>query len=463
MRKIVRALSSGILRVVLRIFFRRIEIDGAWRIPKRGPVVFVSNHPNGLVDPLFLLCFSPRPVSFLAKAPLFRMPVVGFFVRAFQSIPVHRRQDPGSDVARNRETFAQARELLARGGVLALFPEGASHDEPRLLDLKTGAARITLGVVAEEGLPIVPSSLYYTWKSRFRSSALLSFGEPLQVAPVALDERGEPPPRETRELTGRIEAALSQLTLQSQTREALDLVRRAERVFSIEEDGAPEPLSEQLALRRRFVAGAALLSQRDPARFATLQARIARFEAERKEAGLPLEHLAPEALTTRALTRLTLRNVGSLVLLPLAALGALLHYPAYRLAGFLADRFARGEEDQMATLKAGSSALLFPATWAAFAAAAWILLGRRAAVVASVLGPVSGYAALRARESLDLLIGRARALLSMFSRGYATRRLLEERRAIREEILRIASELGLSAAAVALRPGGRESPTQGQA
>ena len=71
MRKIVRALSSGILRVVLRIFFRRIEIDGAWRIPKRGPVVFVSNHPNGLVDPLFLLCFSPRPVSFLAKEPLF--------------------------------------------------------------------------------------------------------------------------------------------------------------------------------------------------------------------------------------------------------------------------------------------------------------------------------------------------------------------------------------------------------
>jgi glycerol-3-phosphate O-acyltransferase/dihydroxyacetone phosphate acyltransferase len=439
----VRRLSSAALRLLLRVFFRRIEIAGAERIPPTGPAIFALNHPNGLVDPVILLCLAPRPVSFLAKAPLFRMPVVGFFVRAFGSIPVYRRQDPGTDVSRNRETFAAARQLLSRGGVLALFPEGASHDEPRLLGLKTGAARIALGVAAKEGLRIVPAGLYYTWKTRFRSSALLSFGRPLEVAAFPLDERGEPPPGATKELTRRIEAALSEMTLQAESREALDLARRAERIFSIEPEGSETPLAGQLDLRRRFVEGASRLKERDPARYAAIRERLDRFESERREAGLPLEHLTSERLTARSLAHLVAANLGSLLLLPLAVLGAFLHYPAYRLAGFLANRFAEGEEDQLATIKAGSSVLLFPATWAFSAAAIGILLGRTAALVTAVLAPTSGYAALRASESLDVLIGRGRALLYILSRSYSAGRLVAERRAIREAFLQAAGELDL--------------------
>ena len=124
MESIVRKSSLVTLRLVLRVFFRRIEIAGADRIPASGPALFVLNHPNGLVDPLFLLCFSPRPVFFLAKAPLFEMPVVGFFTRAFGSIPVYRRQDAGSDVRRNRETFGAARRLLETGRRPGAVPGG---------------------------------------------------------------------------------------------------------------------------------------------------------------------------------------------------------------------------------------------------------------------------------------------------------------------------------------------------
>ena len=223
-------------------------------------------------------------------------------------------------------------------------------------------------------------------------------------------------------------------------------MRRAERIFSIEAADEPVPLLEQLDLRRRLVAGSALLRQRDPARLLAIQARIRRFEAERREAGLPLEQVTPDALSARALIRVIAGNLGSLLLLPFAAAGAFLHYPAYRLAGFLARQFAKGAEDQLATIKAGSSMLLFPATWALCATAAGLIAGRRAALVAVVLVPLSGYAALRARESFDLLIGRARALLYALSGAYAARRLVAERRAIREEIIAIATELGLSGA-----------------
>src|SRR5712691_6829574 len=236
MRRFLRAL----FRLALRIFFRRVEVEGVERVPLEGAVFFVVNHPNALVDPLLLLCFAPRPVSVLAKAPLFSMPVIGSFVRAFDSIPVYRSQDPGTDLSRNRETFEAARGLLSRGGSLVLFPEGASHDDSKLRRLKTGAARIALGAAALSGWPIalVPAGLYYTWKQRFRSSALLSFGNPIPVAPAPLEADGEPPADAVRSLTRRLEEELSELTLQAENREALDLVRRAERLFSAGEEEA---------------------------------------------------------------------------------------------------------------------------------------------------------------------------------------------------------------------------------
>ena len=86
----MRALFRALFSLILRIFFRRTEVSGAEHVPRHGPVIFVLNHPNGLIDPAFLLCLAPRRVSFLAKAPLFRMPVIGFFCRAFEAIPVHR-------------------------------------------------------------------------------------------------------------------------------------------------------------------------------------------------------------------------------------------------------------------------------------------------------------------------------------------------------------------------------------
>src|SRR6266536_3024084 len=106
----IRRIIRAVLRLALRVYFRRIEVTGLENVPRSTPAIFVLNHPNALVDPAFLLCLAPRRVSFLAKAPLFRTPVLSFFVRALDSLPVYRRQDEGEDLSRNRETFAAARK-----------------------------------------------------------------------------------------------------------------------------------------------------------------------------------------------------------------------------------------------------------------------------------------------------------------------------------------------------------------
>ncbi|HEV2904395.1 MAG TPA: 1-acyl-sn-glycerol-3-phosphate acyltransferase, partial [Pyrinomonadaceae bacterium] len=63
-----RRILCAVLRLALRIYFRRVEIVGLENVPACKPVIFVLNHPNALVDPVFLLCLAPRRVSFLAKA-----------------------------------------------------------------------------------------------------------------------------------------------------------------------------------------------------------------------------------------------------------------------------------------------------------------------------------------------------------------------------------------------------------
>lgn len=415
---------TALLRIVARVFFRRIEIVGAERVPAGVPVVFAVNHPNGLIDPLFLLCYAPKPVSFLAKAPLFRMPFISWFVKGFDSIPVYRKQDNESP-EQNRETFAKARETLARGGAIAIFPEGTTHSDPMLKQLKTGAARIALGSSLPRVL-IVPTGLFYTSKQTFRSAAAMYVGEPIEVAAVPVDDAGEPPRDAVEALTKRIESALAEVTVQADSRAALDLIGRADRIFRL---GGGD-LAQALDTRKRFVAGYRWLREHDPERLAHVQSRIERFEAELGAAKLEPKELVPPTFLGSVKTVATL-----LVLLPLALAGAIIHYPIYRLIGFAVTAAGSKEEEMIATQKAVGGLVLYPLAWIAVAAVAWWRFGWPFGVGALVVLPLLGYIALRFFEQLDGVIGRARAVTWRVARRRAYERLLAQQRAIHDEIV----------------------------
>ena len=441
----IRRVLVSVLRLALRVFFRRIEIEGAGRVPREGACVFVVNHPNALVDPVFILCHAPRRVSFLAKEPLFRMPVIGHVVRAMEAIPVYRRQDEGADTARNRETFALARALLRRGGSIAVCPEGVSHSDTKLRPLKTGAARIALGVAAQDpslDLRIVPAGLYYTAKTAFRSAALLRFGDPLEVEAREGGADGEPTHEAARELSARIERALRELTLNAEHEHALATISRAERICSAgAAAGEGRSLARELELRRRFVAGYAFHFERAPARLASLDARLSRYEQTLRLAGLDPEDLSAAQGGAGAVARhVATRVLPVLCLAPLAAAGFLVHYPAYRLTGALATRLARASDDVVSTIKIVASMLLFPLTWIALACAAGRLAGWPAALIAVAFAPACGWIAVRFAEKLDGFVGGARALRFYFTRRWFFKELLAERRRLRAEITALGEE-----------------------
>ena len=106
------------------------------------------------------------------------------FLKLAGVIPVYRAIDTVAGDG-NVSAFATSHELLRRGGVVAVFPEGISHDEVTLQPLRTGAARIALEAVADgnaEELVTVAVGLVYDAKARFRSRALVRVGEPVQMA-----------------------------------------------------------------------------------------------------------------------------------------------------------------------------------------------------------------------------------------------------------------------------------------
>ncbi|HKW90804.1 MAG TPA: 1-acyl-sn-glycerol-3-phosphate acyltransferase, partial [Methylomirabilota bacterium] len=177
------------------VFYRRVDLIGAERIPASGPLIVAANHHNALVDGVLLLAEVPRRLVSVAKAPLFSHPLIGPFLRLIGALPVHRRQEGGTDPARNAALFAASTTTLREAHAILIFPEGVSQPEPTLMPLRTGAARMLLAAEAEGVGPVtlLPIGLMFHEPGSFRTGwALVSVGEPVPTADCLALARAEP-------------------------------------------------------------------------------------------------------------------------------------------------------------------------------------------------------------------------------------------------------------------------------
>ncbi len=160
--------------VLYRVFFRlRIEYIG--EEPKTGPALLIANHAS-LLDPPLTVCPFKRPVYFMAKEELFRIPVLGSILSRLRVFPVRRGQA-------DRKAIRRALEILKEGHLLAMFPEGTRSKDGRLKKAEPGAAMFALRSKA----PVIPVALINTDKILKKGS----FFAPLEVRvgkPVPLDE-----------------------------------------------------------------------------------------------------------------------------------------------------------------------------------------------------------------------------------------------------------------------------------
>ena len=441
--RFMRALA----RLILKVFFREVEVVGAERLPQ-APLVLVANHVNGLIDPLLLLGPLPVMPRFLGKSTLWKIAVLRPFLDLAGAIPVYRRQDEGADLTRNTETFDRSYDLLAKGGALALFPEGTSHSDPSLKPLKTGAARIVLE--AEQKFPglgvrIVPVGLLFDAKQTFRSRALVQVGEPIDPAPeIALAARD--PVAAFRALTARIDAALKDVTLNYHTWEDARLAGRAADLYRSRHPDAPGQgrLSESVAVRRTFLDGYRDLRQRHPERTAAVVDAVREYDGL-----LQAFHLRDDQVGAAYRLPPAVRFVGRslvrmLLHLPVALVGAILTWPVYRLVGAIVKR-VNDHPDQTATLKVIGALLLFPLTWIAEGVLAGHYLGGYLGghlrgwngALLALTAPFTAYSALLFNDQRAAFWRESRAYLLLRTR----RRLAAELKEKREAVLRQVEDL----------------------
>jgi 1-acyl-sn-glycerol-3-phosphate acyltransferase len=170
----------------LRIYYREIRIIHRERIPEGKPLVIIANHPNTLMDAWVIGFVCRQPIYFMAKATFFNSPIRLWVLRRLNMIPVNRAGEGKTTGIENNQSFEECYQLLERNKTLVIFPEGSSFKERILRKLKTGAARIALDTEKRNGgklgVQVIPLGINYSRPERFRSSILVSVGEPIQVS-----------------------------------------------------------------------------------------------------------------------------------------------------------------------------------------------------------------------------------------------------------------------------------------
>jgi len=144
--------------VLTRLVYR-FQVRGEEHIPTTGAAILVCNHVS-FVDAVLLMAASPRPIRFIMDHRIFASPLLGTLFKLAKAIPIAPRSEAP---AIYDNAFAQARQVLADGDLLCIFPEGGITRDGQLGEFKGGVMKI----LQTHPVPVVPLALQNLWGSYF--------------------------------------------------------------------------------------------------------------------------------------------------------------------------------------------------------------------------------------------------------------------------------------------------------
>lgn len=454
----MRRVVLRLLRALVRLFYRRIETSGLGEVPREGAVLLIANHPNGLVDPMLVLAVLSRPVVFVAKSTLWKIPLLAPLLDLLGCVPVIRKKEAASETSskgeeRNAASFVRLAGELRRGGCVLIFPEGRSHSDPHLSAMHTGAARILL--LSKISPVVLPVGVWFTKKEEFRSDVLLRFG-------------GSVPPPDAPGVESWTEAmgkALEAVTLNADDWKDHELAAAVDALYGakirrefLDGDVNAARLGPSLRVRQLLLSARASLEKSHPDDVSAVSRRTLALDRLLRKISLTPSSLDdPPPLQT--IVRHALGALAVILLgFPIAVLGVAAWWVPYRLTGVVANRVpgAARERDQIALYKLVAGSLLFPLAWACEVALLFVLGGAAWAAAAAVALPLAGIAALRYLEYAAWRERQVRELLAFLGKPGGLSRLRAERDALVAECDRLAAVYTAKPPGAAGEAGGRE-------
>ncbi len=131
----------------IRPVFRKllkVSAIGIENIPEKGGCIIASNHRSNL-DPFVLNIISPRPIFFMAKEELFKIPIFSWFIKKAGAFPVRRN---GRDI----KAIKRALSLLKEGYCIGIFPEGRRAKPGEFGKPQSGVGLL----VSKTDVPVIP-------------------------------------------------------------------------------------------------------------------------------------------------------------------------------------------------------------------------------------------------------------------------------------------------------------------
>lgn len=162
-----------------RASFWKLKAEG--KLPEDGAVIIAPNHTNTLMDALVVLQTRKSPTFFGARADIFRNPVARRALSFLRILPFTRERDGLRSVTDNYKTFDEIEDALEHGLPFCMFPEGRHTPGRTLQTIQKGIARIAFRSAANGPTYVVPTGINYSHFFRYRGTAHIQFGEPLDV------------------------------------------------------------------------------------------------------------------------------------------------------------------------------------------------------------------------------------------------------------------------------------------
>ena len=172
------------LKVALNFYAKEIKIKGLENIPKNEAVLFAANHPNALIDPLFIAAFNTRMLHFLVRADVFKKPLIKKALASLNLMPIYRIRDGRQQLKNNEEIFDKCHKILSKKETLLIFPQGGHSRERTIKPLSKGFTRIIFGALSKNPdlkIWVVPVGLTYQNQSTYPCKVAVNIGKKIDA------------------------------------------------------------------------------------------------------------------------------------------------------------------------------------------------------------------------------------------------------------------------------------------
>ena len=196
---------------LVRMSYRDLRYVNRNRVPKDGAVIYAPNHTGTLMDAMLLLAMDSSPKVFVARADLFKNPTLKKIFTFLKIMPIMRMRDGIDEVKRNNETIERAVEVLRDKVPFVIFPEGMHQTKYSSLPLSKGIFRIAFqahDLMPDTPLYIVPVGIRYGSFFRYRSTARVQMGEPINVGEFIAEHSKSTPQEQMNIMREHLESRL---------------------------------------------------------------------------------------------------------------------------------------------------------------------------------------------------------------------------------------------------------------